>query len=104
MEKIFEMLRLLSRGEENARSRAHLSQRLKVSDRDLRDLVAEARTRGHPVLSSSKGAGYYLPAVGKQGIDEANRFLNEQYSRINKIHESTLGAKRYIERFGGQIV
>lgn len=102
MEKIFEMLRLLSRGEENARSRAHLSQRLEVSDRDLRDLVAEARIRGHPVLSSSKGAGYYLPAVGQKGIDEANRFIAEQNSRIKKLKDSTAGAKNYLNRFGGK--
>ena len=100
-ETTYRLIRHLKRGEENAKHRKELCYEMSIKDRELRDIVADARAEGHPILSSSKGAGYYLPAIGTQGIDESQRFIAEQVSRIKKLNQSVGGAQNYINRFGG---
>lgn len=53
-------LRLLSILIEGNKSRQELAQRMSLSDREVRDLIARMRKDGFPICSSSAGGGYWI--------------------------------------------
>lgn len=98
---VLRVIKALRRGEENAKTRRALKFEIGLEDRTLRDLIALARASGYPIISSSKGAGYYLPGFGEQGINESQRFIAEQNSRTERLKESMIGVKKYLQENGG---
>ena len=62
MNKQKELLEILAphRVSGNTVSRAELSVRLGIPDRTVREIIAEARKSGVPIISDSRTNGYYL--------------------------------------------
>ena len=85
-----DILQYIPHGKENAISRGELSRLLKKSDRQARKLIEQERQRGIPILSSSKGEGYWL----SEDISEIRAFLKESENRIKTEKRNTTAIKR----------
>lgn len=97
--KYKELLVILSnrRTVETAISRCELALRLKMSDRDVRELITKARKSRFPIVINHNEGGYYLT----DKIDEIETFRNrELHSRIGDLKETDegmLGAIEYLK-------
>ena len=97
--KYKELLVILSnrRTVETAISRYELAVRLKMSDRDVRELITKARKSRFPIVINHNEGGYYLT----DRIDEIETFRNrELHSRIDDLKatdEGMLGAIEYLK-------
>ena len=97
--KYKELLVILSnrRTVENAISRNELALRLKMSDRDIRELITKARKSRFPIVINHNEGGYYLT----DRIEEIETFRNrELHSRIGDLKETDegmLGAIEYLK-------
>lgn len=85
-----DILQYIPHGRENAISRNELSRLLKMSDRRARKLIERERQRGIPILSSSRGEGYWL----SEDISEIKAFLKESENRIKTEKRNTAAIKR----------
>ena len=97
-----DLVALLRRGQENARSPKYLRERLFVSDRTLRYLVEKTR-QYVPILSSTKTGGYYLPDKGDKGLREARRFVSSQESIAKSCFASCKAVKSFLNEGSGQM-
>lgn len=97
--KYKELLVILSnrRTVETAISRYELVVKLKMSDRDVRELITKARKSRFPIVINHNEGGYYLT----DRIDEIETFRNrELHSRIGDLRETDegmLGAIEYLK-------
>ena len=98
--KYKELLVILSnrRTVETAISRYELAVRLKMSDRDVRELITKARKSRFPIVINHNEGGYYLT----DKIDEIETFRNrELHSRIGDLKETDKGMLGAIEYLKG---
>lgn len=98
--KYKELLVILSnrRSMDTAISRYELALRLKMSDRDIRELITRARKSRFPIVINHNEGGYYLT----DRIDEIERFRNrELHSRIGDLKETDEGMCGAIEYLKG---
>lgn len=98
--KYKELLVILSnrRSMDTAISRYELGLRLKMSDRDVRELITRARKSRFPIVINHKEGGYYLT----DKIEEIERFRNrELHSRIGDLKETDEGMCGAIEYLKG---
>ncbi len=97
--KYKELLVILSnrRTIDTAISRYELAVRLKMSDRDVRELITRARKSRFPIVINHNEGGYYLT----DSIDEIETFRNrELHSRIGDLKatdEGMCGAIEYLK-------
>ena len=92
---------LLRHGEENATPTRELCRVLGVGVRQLRLMVARERAEGALILSSN--AGYYLPAPGKQGIQELRRFIAFGSSKAASLFAALAAARRALRELEKQM-
>ena len=65
---------ILMRGEENAITTSELRERLRCTEREVRERVEQERHCGALILAvSGKNGGYFLPDFGEKGINEMLR-------------------------------
>jgi len=93
--RINELIDMIPTGKEDSISRADLAKQLNIPDRSVRELIHEAR-KNSPILSNTSKGGYYLPA----NKDEANEFIQQQYSYISNINQTIPSVRRWMERKG----
>lgn len=86
---------LLPVGEENAVSRRELTQRIGVSDRRLRQQIAQERKAGALILSSESHSGYYRPA----NAQELRRFVASMTSRGAGVFAAVAAARAALAEF-----
>lgn len=78
----------------NPISRKQLELLLGVSDRNVRELIKQARKRGIPILSDSTNYGYYLSYRDA----DISRFLNREIlSKIKDLNETFLALAVHIK-------
>ena len=95
--------RYLGHGEENAlRADALCSKTGYTSTRNLQAAIAQDRSAGIPILSSS--AGYFLPDAGEKGQQEAAAFYRSMYSRAVNVFRAASAAREYLGVLPEQIV
>ena len=72
---------LLRKGKTNAISRAELSAKTGLSDRNIRDNISKLRKQGIPVISNSDTKGYYIAETQ----EEFEHFIRENDKRAKDI-------------------
>lgn len=78
----------------NPISRKQLELLLRVSDRNVRELIKQARKRGIPILSDSSNYGYFLSYRDA----DISRFLNREIlSKIKDLNETFLALAVHIK-------
>jgi len=87
-------------GEEHAIRRSSLVICFSVDERTIRLAVAAMRKRGIPVLSTSRGGGYYWP---KDVQDVHNFIAREIESRTRKLHQQQAALRRNLHIHFGQM-
>lgn len=87
-------------GKDNAISREQLCGVARLSDRQMRQEIEDARKRC-PIINLQDGKGYYRPTAEEKSDVEA--WLRIQKSWMNKIREAMLGARNYIQDVSGQL-
>lgn len=76
-----------------------LCQKLKISERHLRQLILQEREKGLLIMSNSRRGGYYLPANEKE-IDDFIRMNERQAMSRLKM---TKAARDYKKCMKGQL-
>ncbi len=92
-----DIINFLNYGVENAVSRADLSKRLNMPDRQVRRLIADARKRGELIISSPYGDGYYM----SDDLGELTRQYRMNRSRAMSILVQQKFLRRRIKELGG---
>ena len=90
---------LLSKGRENAVPRHVLAEMLGRSEREVRRLVERERLEGTPILTSTEGGGYYLPA----SPDDTARFVASMRSRGIKTLQVAQAVEKAMLEVSGQV-
>ena len=82
------ILNTLRPGLQNATPRSELSGITGLSDRKIRDLIAELINDGYPILSNTKNGGYYYPDT----IEECDRNISmlDNYIRSLAIRKNNI--------------
>lgn len=80
-------------GHQNAVTRQMLCMLTGMSDRQVRDMIADAR-RDTPILNVQNGFGYYIPDINDP-VDkmELNRFVQQETHRLKSIGWSLKAAR-----------
>ena len=78
-------------GHENAITRAELVQKTGLSDRMVRDIIAELR-REHCICNNQDRRGYYIPKC----VEEAEIFLKQEEARAKSIFYALKVARDYV--------
>lgn len=96
---VTELIAVLGEGRERAKTRRELSRALDVSDRALRNLIADAREAGYAIINNQDGKGYYL------ATDPADmlRFVRQEDARARSIFRATAPVKKALKREGIRI-
>lgn len=93
---------ILQHGAENAIRAQDLADVLGLSDvRSVGEMIAREREAGAVILSDCRG--YFLPAEGDQGRDEAARFVSTLRARALNTLKATKSAKAYLDALPGQL-
>lgn len=88
-------------GRDNAISREMLCALTGMTDRAVRDAIADAR-RTEPILNMQDGAGYYRPDLTDPiEVIETEHFVNQETSRIRSIGWSLKGAREALKNAAG---
>lgn len=90
------ILKALKQGRENAITRKQLVKLTGYNDRAVRNIIADLRAEGVPVVSNTKTGGYYLPTT----LEEANEYYNSMRSRAIKTFLSARATKQWIREHG----
>lgn len=78
------LLHIIPVSKENAVKRETLSKSLEITDRTLRRMIHDLRTKGFLIISNTKTGGYYL-ATEQEDIAS---FVAQQKHRIGAIQKS----------------
>lgn len=89
------LLDIIPTGKKNAISRNQLRALSGLSDRAMREQIAETR-REIPIINDQTGIGYYIPA--EEDIEEAKAFLRQEEARAKSIFWSIRGLRRWIKK------
>ena len=81
-------------GRKNAISRVQLRAKCGLSDRAMREHIAETR-RDIPIINDQTGIGYYIPS--KDDLEEARAFLKQEEARAKSIFWSIRGLRKWIK-------
>lgn len=84
----------IPRGKKNAVTRVQLCIATGLSDRRIRDAIADAR-RKVPIINDQSGRGYYIPTA--EELPEARSFLEQEKSRAKSIFSSMKALKAFVE-------
>lgn len=81
-------------GKNNAVTRTQLRIMTGMSDRKIRDAIADAR-RKVPIINDQSGRGYYIPTA--EELPEARSFLEQEKSRAKSIFWSMKALRAFVE-------
>lgn len=81
-------------GKKNAVTRLQLRIATRMSDRKIRDAIAEAR-RDIPIINDQSGRGYYIPT--EEELPEARKFLEQEEHRAKSIFWSMKALRAFVE-------
>ena len=81
-------------GKNNAVTRLQLRIATGMSDRAIRDAIAEAR-RDVPIINDQSGRGYYIPTA--EELPEARCFLEQEKRRAKSIFWSMKALRAFVE-------
>lgn len=84
-------------GEINAISRKDLRKVTGLTDRVMRERIAEAR-RDTPILNTQHGRGYFIPLPEETALVE--RYLKQETSRARSIFWSLQGVRKFLNGGG----
>lgn len=87
---MIDIVAYIPHGEQNAISRRELVRLTGLPDREVRELIAEARYM-LPIISSGKG--YYRPVT----VDEVKRWLAREKKRAISVFRSMRGAREFLK-------
>jgi len=82
-------------GMSNAISRVELVEKMKVSDRKVRDLIAQAR-RDNVIINLQNGQGYFQPT--EQELHYVEEFISQETARFKSIAWSLRAAKKFARK------
>ncbi|MGF7002438.1 hypothetical protein M2149_000814 [Lachnospiraceae bacterium PFB1-21] len=95
-----DILNHIPTGRENAVSRGYLSAVTGLSDRNIRQLIHDARRR-IPIINAQEGEGYYIPDMNTEdGKNELLRWYRQERSRLKSIGYATTAARRTLKNCG----
>ena len=92
------VLEFIPYGRENAIKRQDLRDMLGVSDRDMRELIAQAR-KETPIINLSDGQGYYRP----NEKEDLMRYILQEQARSIKIMKNIRVAIKEYNKIVGQL-
>ena len=81
-------------GKKNAVTRLKLRIATGMSDRSMRDAIAEAREHT-PIIADKFGRGYYIPT--EEELPEARCFLEQEKHRAKSIFRSMKALRAFVE-------
>lgn len=81
-------------GKKNAISRVQLRALSGLSDRAMREQIAETR-RYIPIINDQTGTGYYIPS--EDDLEEAEAALKREEARAKSIFWSIRGLRKWIK-------
>lgn len=81
-------------GRKNAISRLQLRAKTRLSDRAMREQIAETR-RNISIINDQTGIGYYIPS--EEDLPEAKAFLKQEEARAKSIFWSIRGLRKWIK-------
>ena len=84
----------IPKGKKNAVTRAQLRIATGLSDRKVRDAIADAR-RHTPIINDQSGRGYYIPTA--EELPEAHKCLEQEKRRAKSIFWSLKALKAFAE-------
>ncbi len=88
----------IPRGKENAISREKLSQITGLSDRKMRQEIANAR-RDTCIINNQDNKGYYIP----DNKEEVRRYIKQEEHRAKSIFTNLGGARNYLNKLENQM-
>jgi len=89
------IINLIPYGKNNATTRTRLCELTKLSDRKIRDLIADAR-RDNAIINTQDGKGYYRPLPSD--IDAVRQYLSQEEHRAKSIFWAMKGAKEWLKQ------
>ena len=99
LKTIKEITDFIPTGKANAIPMKELAAILNVNERTLRGLIQKAREQGAPICSEwEENTGYFLPA----DTYEAERYYNQQSSRIRSAKAALNGVTAYLQACSGE--
>ena len=84
----------IPKGKKNAVTRAQLRIATGLSDRKVRDAIADAR-RHTPIINDQSGRGYYIPTA--EELPEARKCLEQERRRAKSIFWSMKALRAFVE-------
>jgi len=93
------VLDYIGTGKENAITGRELTQLSGLSEREIREVVSNAR-RQEIILNDQDGAGYYRPALPEEAAN-VRHYLVQEESRIQSLNESLMPARKYLDYMQG---
>lgn len=88
----------IPKGKENAISREKLSQITGLSDRKMRQEIANAR-RDTCIINNQDNKGYYIP----DNKEEVRRYIKQEEHRAKSIFANLSGARNYLNKLENQM-
>lgn len=90
-----EILNYILVGKENAITRKELEIKTGMTDRQVREAIAEAR-RDVTILNDQDGKGYYVPVYGIDN-DRVKRYVKQEEARAKSIFCNLKGAREFLK-------
>ena len=88
-------------GHQNAVTRQMLCMLTGMSDRQVRDMIADAR-RDTPILNVQNGFGYYIPDINDPAdMIDLKRFVDQETHRLKSIGWSLKAARDMAKGLSG---
>lgn len=91
-----EILKLIPKGRDHAISRQCLVKLAKLSDREVRKCIEQARHDGHIIINDGSGIGYYLT----DNIDDILQAYHKEHKRMLAILHRTRHLRRRLKEAG----
>ena len=89
------IINLIPYGKNNATTRTRLCELTKLSDRKIRDMIADAR-RDNAIINTQDGKGYYRPLpTDKKQVEQ---YIKQEQHRAKAIFYSLKGASEWLKR------
>ena len=92
-DKIIDIVKYIPYGKENAISRQSLSEKTGLSDRNMRNLINQARKRA-VIINIQDGNGYFRPT--KEDVDEVKRFKKQEENRAKEVFSSLAPVRKFL--------
>jgi len=88
-----DILQYVPYGRKNARSRFMIAAELGISERKVRDLIADVNTSGRAIiLADTKAGGYYQPKLPEDRV-YYNKYLRQEENRCKALNKKIRAMK-----------